>query len=293
MTETVTDQAVEQSVEDRIAARFGGLPQPEPTEEPEISVPETSQIEWEGKKYGVPKELEGAFLKNKDYTQKTQEIADERRQIQHVRELAEQAQAERAFSQSVSAEQQELAVIDAYLSQASKVDWAHMTTDQMLRQKVEIDSVKERREAVKASIDEKRGQFNDTLKTRIGELRAKAREMASKSITGFSEETEKSVRAYAASEGLSEAEIDNVLLDPRSFKVLWKASQFEKIKADTGKAVAQAERVVKPGVASERMSSQVASKLNLGKAMKGARTSGDKARIIEDHLAANFFKGHA
>ncbi len=123
----------------------------------------------------------------------------------------------------------------------------------------------------------------------MGQLRAKAREMAAKSITGFSEETEKAVRQYAVAEGFAERELDSILLDPRSFGIVWKASQFDKIKASAGKGkvVDATTRTLKPGAGSERMPAKTASQLNFNRAMKGAKTSGQKAEVIEAKLAQN------
>jgi hypothetical protein len=124
----------------------------------------------------------------------------------------------------------------------------------------------------------------------LSELRTKSRELAAKSISGYSEETEKSIYAYAKTEGLSETEIDSVLLDPRSAKVLWKAMQFDKVRAGTAKAVDSATKVVKPGATHEKMPQQVVDKLNFNKAIRKAATSGEKANLIEGRLLGMFGK---
>lgn len=57
---------------------------------------EQAEIDIDGQKYRVPKALEGAFMKNADYTQKTQEIADQRRSVEAERQalVTRQAAAE-------------------------------------------------------------------------------------------------------------------------------------------------------------------------------------------------------
>ena len=297
--ETVaTDQAPVQSVEDRIASKFGlpGKSSPATAQSAQAETPDTvesdlAEINWDGETYRVPSKLKDAFMRNDDYTRKTQEISEQRRTLEHLRELSQQAQLDKAFFGSVENEQQELAMIDAYLQQASRIDWSNMTTDQILRNKVEVDNVKERRLALKESVDSKRAKFNDEFTAKVNELRGKSREVASKSIPGFGEETEKAVRDYAMREGLTAKEIDNVLLDPRSVKVLYKAMQFEKVQAGTQKAVdsaTKADRVLKPGAASERMPNEKAAELNYRKAMNQAKNSSQKARVIEDRLAGKF-----
>ncbi len=155
-TTTATDQGEDQSVVDRIASKFG-FPGSQQADDGASAATDDStatddsefaEIEWSGEKFQIPAKLKDAFMQNADYTQKTQAIAERGRQMDHMREVAEQGMAERQFMQSVAPEQQEIAVIDAYLNQTKGIDWNKMTTDQMLRQKVEIDSDKERRQAL-------------------------------------------------------------------------------------------------------------------------------------------------
>lgn len=296
MADETTDQAQEQSVTDRIAGKFG-FPQQEETETAVAEVaaenaePDLFEVDWEdGQKYRIPAPLKDAFLRQSDYTQKTQALADERRSVDHIRETAQQANIDRVFNESIAAENQELSVIEAYLQQAGKLDWSQMSTEQMLRHKVEMDTVRERKAQLEKATQGKRAKFDQDVKAKMTELRQKAREIATKSIPGFSEEAEKALRASAKSEGLNDSEIDSVLLDPRSYRILWKAAQFDKVQSGTQKAQAaanKAEKVLKPG-ASNPMPPETAAKLNFRKAMKSAHTSGDKARVIEDRLTGIF-----
>jgi hypothetical protein len=239
----------------------------------------------------VPKGLKEAVMRTDDYTRKTQEVAEQRRSLDQMRELAQTRQLEAAFSDSISDERREISVIDAYLAQVSKLDWAQMSAEQMLRQRLEMDQIRDRKATLEKSVGEKRSKFTGDMQAKIQELRGKSKELASKSIPGFSEETEKGMRDYAKSEGLTEAEIDNVLLDPRSYKVIWKAMQFDKVKAGTQKVAAATERVLRPGAAGERMPAATAEKLNFQKAMKAAgNNSNAKARVIEQRLMGVFAK---
>lgn len=297
MTTETTDQAPVQSVEDKILDRLGLPSQAEEAAAATETTEETQQtlddafadLEWEGQTLKVPKGLKEAVMRNEDYTRKTQELADQRRSIDQIRELAQSRQMEATFAESIAPEQQEMSVIDAYLQQAAKLDWSNMTAEQMMRQRMELDQIKDRRRELADSIGAKRTKFTADMQTRLTELRGKSRELASKSIQGFSEETEKAMREYAKSEGLTEPELDNVLLDPRSYKIVYKAMQFDKVKAGTGKAQQAANRVLKPGASGERMPAETTQKLNFNKAMKAAgNDSGAKARVIEDRLVGIF-----
>ena len=301
-TET-TDQAPEQSVEDKILSRLGLPSQAEEAaaaagEPVETEIDDAfADLEWDGQTLKVPKGLKEAVMRNEDYTRKTQELAEHRRSTDQIRELAQAKALEQSFAESIGPEQQEISVIDAYLQQAQKLDWSQMTAEQMMRQKMELDTIKERRASLADSINGKRTKFTSEIQAKLTELRGKSRELASKSIQGFTEETEKAMREYAKTEGLTDPELDNVLLDPRSYKIVYKAMQFDKVKAGTGKAqqaAQRADRVLKPGAAGERLPAATAHKLNFNKAMKAAgNDSGAKARVIEDRLVGMFSKGNS
>src|SRR6185437_2626655 len=104
----MTDETPEQSAEDRIAAKFGfpGQTQTEPeTQEAAETVaeaePTEAEIEWGGEKFTIPIKLKDAFLKNEDYTQKTQELAEQRRILEQNRESIARANADFEFQQSI------------------------------------------------------------------------------------------------------------------------------------------------------------------------------------------------
>lgn len=289
--DTAIDQPEPESMESRIANSLGlgaigqGDPDAEPAEKPE---PEFAEIELDGEKYSIPAKLKDGFMKSEDYTRKTQDLAEQRRQYEHVKEIAQTASLERSFIDSIAGEREEMAVIDAYLKQTQQFNWANMSTEQMMRQKMEIDSIKERRQALDGSVRAKRQQFDETVKSKVSELKGKARELATKNITGFSEATEKSMRDYAKGEGLTEPEIDNILLDPRSFRVIYKAMQFDKVAAAAKEPVKSTKTVLKSGGTTDKMPASRAAELTFNKAMKSATTSGQKARVIEQRLANKF-----
>jgi len=288
----VAEAPKEQTAMERIASKFGfkGEDQAavEPTEAVGTEESNLADLEWDGQVLKVPKSLKDGVMRNQDYTQKTQELASQRASLDQVRTLAEQRQLDAAFGESIQPEAQELHVIDAYLAQAQKVDWANMSTDQILRQKIELDQIKERRQALQQSITDKRAAFKADMDTKISDLRQKARDIASKEIKDFSEETERGVKSFLGTQGLAEAEINNVLLDPRSYKIVWKAMQFDKLSSK--EATANVDKVLKGAPPVERMPAQVAAKLNFNKAMKKAETSGAKAQLIEQRLAQGIFR---
>ena len=69
--------------------------------------------------------------------------------------------------------------------------------------------------------------------------------------------------------------------------VVYKAAQYDKLQAEKVAAVQKAAPTVKPGP-SNPMPQAVRDKLAFHKAMKGAKTSREKALLIEKKLAGGF-----
>jgi hypothetical protein len=78
------------------------------------------EIEHEGIKAKVPKEMKDAFLRQQDYTRKTQEVAEQRRQIEAQ---AAEIQRQSAFQQQNIAEVARIVSLDSQLAEYSKIDW--------------------------------------------------------------------------------------------------------------------------------------------------------------------------
>src|SRR5690349_1139844 len=88
----------------------GEAAQPEPDE--------TEEVEHEGKKYKIPKPLKGALLMQADYTRKTQEVAEQRKQVEAER--ARFAEEQKLIAESISEFGKVQALNDA-LAQYDKV----------------------------------------------------------------------------------------------------------------------------------------------------------------------------
>jgi hypothetical protein len=298
---------------ERISASLGsqGIDLGEPSPRSEVadnSVTETGEqsnvsdgladFEWEGAALRLPKTAADVLAKaanlDKDYTQSKQKVAESQRQLEQLQALTQTQQAEMAFTQSVSAEHQEMSLIDQYLKQVQGIDWSKLSSDQMIRQKIELDQWRDRRASLAQTVNDKRAQFAQQIQARLQELRGKSRELVSKSIENFSEDTERTTREHAKSEGLTDREIDTWFMDPRIYRAFAASAQLKTIRATaaSGKQPAPANDVLRPGTAGERMPKETAQKLNFRKAMGKADSSQQKATLIEQRLAGGLFKGH-
>lgn len=257
-----TEQAPAASVEDRIASIFGGesAPQPEQVQEeppqpqtPESAdepapegveaaspEPETFELEIDGEKFTLPKKLEKGFLQEKDYTQKSQSLAEQRRALDVQLHQQRVAQFSQQFQKDTEKEHQQLQLLDWALSQP--VNWQSMTTDDAFRKKIEIDDLREQKTKLEKAIEEKRSEWGRKQQEELSKLRSSSLEAITKRIPGFNDATAKSIREHAISEGYTETEL-NSILDPRHVTTLWKAQQYDLLRSKATPAAAAAKSV--------------------------------------------------
>ena len=259
------------TVEDRLSSYFSGEPDAPQADEPQAAAetqaedaptddapvaeaeqPEAGdsdgleEIDIGGEKYRVPPKLKESFLRQEDYTRKTQEVAEQRRQIIAVQQ-AQQMEAQ--FRQATAAEYQQLAQVDAQIAQYRNLDWANLSTEQHLEARRQMDTLKEQREQATRSLGAKAQQFQQWHREQQQTMLQNGMEYLRKAIPKFDAEVVSGVKNYALGEGYTAPEIDAVN-DPRFVKLLWKAQQFDAIKAGTGKAVSQVAKappVIRPG----------------------------------------------
>ena len=295
------DQAQPQSMEDRIAAQFGiqddpepeapqEAPPPEGEEEEQVAESDDAEVEYDGTKYRVPKPLEKAILQEKDYTQKTQKLAEERRQLDYAQKSLETARIKREFDESVGPDLNRLQQMDDYLDHMTKVNLEGMASEELVKHSITLNQVERQRNALQKSIDEKRGQYGQRAQEAIQNLKAMAHDVLAKQISGFTTETVKELREHAKTLGYTEADFDMIELDPRASTMLYKAMAFDRLQASKDAAVQKASSAppgVRPG-ASNAMPQQVRDRLGFQKAMKTAKSSQDKAKLIEQEMMRRF-----
>jgi len=269
----MSDQAVEQSVEDRMTSFFSadaGQPaQPEvaqqessaseeSVEQPAIEADDAAEqpaeeadsgyeeVELDGETYRVPPKLKEAVLRQADYTRKTQEVAEASRQVQVQQQaLALQAQ----FQQATVQDQQQLQHLESQIAQYRQLDWANMDTDTLTRARHQLDTLKEQSEALRNGLSYKAQQFQaHNAQVRQQQLQ-QGIEYLRKAIPKFDADTISGLRSYAVGEGYTAPEMEQVT-DPRFVKLLYKAAEYDRLKSSQKsavEAVKKAPPVIRPG----------------------------------------------
>lgn len=202
------------------------------TDEPEVQVEsDDEEIDYEGEKYKVPKKLKDAFLRQADYTVKTQTIAEERRAF----EAAQQEFVQRQQFQSQHIERiAEVKAIDHRLEQFSKLDWNALTDAdpvQAMKLDREMRALQQQRGQHVAAITQAQEQAALQTSQATARSLAEAHATLAREITGYgTPEVMKALKATAKEIGFRDEELANVN-DPRAVKLLYEASQYRKLMA--------------------------------------------------------------
>ena len=238
-------------------------------------------------------ELTKGYSRQSDYTKKTQEISEQRKSFEEVKNQYEtevgQIQAERGhYMQSLQS------IIDGSLGKMdefSNINWEQLRQDDPIEFVAKKEEFRDKQEKINALRQEQQGaqqrQALDKQRFHAESLEREHAALIEKLPEWGKEESRKKItkdlRDYALSSGFEAEEISS-LVDHRSILVLLKARQYDQINnADVkAKKLKNKPRVIRAGsgVSKERSTASQRSKK-----MKRLRSSGhvnDAASILED-----------
>jgi hypothetical protein len=188
------------------------------TDDAEAS-PDTFVLEMDGQAHTLPIALKGAFLRQADYTRKTQELASHRR----ARE------AERAAVAEATHDRLQLAALDHQLAGFEGVDWqAYANADpdaaQALHDRFQA-LLEARGRLVQAVAQHEHGRRLQAAQDAAQAMAETGRTLA-REIPGWSPELAARLAEYALAQGVTHEELA-AASDPRVWKVLHKAYRAE------------------------------------------------------------------
>ena len=195
---------------------------------------ESEEVDYEGKKYLLPKELKEALLRQSDYTRKTQEVAEARKSFE-----AQQQQ----FQQHLQLQQQtlqdhaHLMTIEQQLEQFNALDWnAVIENDpvQAMKLQQQFNTLQNMRGQVATRIQQVQQEQLVRQQAELAKQIQSGQEVLAREIKGWSPELAKSLSAYGTNIGFSENDMASVI-DPRQVKVLHKAYLYDQLIAKQAK----------------------------------------------------------
>jgi len=206
------------------------------------------EVEHEGQVYQLPGALKGGFLRQADYTRKTQELAEHRRALEAERAaVAAHAQA----AGQADADQVRLAALDHQLAELHGVDWrefAHQDPQAAQALWSRLEAMTQTREALAQALSHHAGRRQLQAAREAAERMAQTGQVLAREIEGWSPHMAGQLVDYAQTHGVTLDEL-SAADDPRVWKILhraWLADQASQ-KDGAAKAAVQAQ-AVRPAV---------------------------------------------
>jgi hypothetical protein len=182
-------------------------------------------LEWEadGEKIRVSQdELKNGYMRQQDYTQKTQNLARDSQTLQ------QRVQQEFQAVQQLATDYGQLTQIDAHLEQFKGVDWNALKQQDPLAYNTylaEMNNLKGLRGDVVQQIEGKRQYMTQQQVQAFQQQTAEAQDHLKKVIPNFGAATLETMKKYGTNLGFSAQELAQVA-DKRMLQVLYEASQW-------------------------------------------------------------------
>ena len=247
-----------------------------------------------GEEHQIPlDELLKGYSRQSDYTRKTQELSEHRRELDAYQNQwnAEVQQIQTERQQYVAALQHVIENSMGSLDQFATIDWEALKNDNPLEYITKRDEFREAQDKVRQSQYQQQQtqqlQQQEMARTHQNVLHEEHGKLV-EALPEWSEPQSRQklstdIKAYALSQGYTQEEI-NSLIDHRSLMTLYKAMKFDKASSPdvVSKKVKNKPKVIRAG--SPRTKSEVGKQKRSAK-MKRLRSSGhvdDAASILED-----------
>lgn len=241
-------------------------PDPEPAEDAEPEAVEAdpeeaeeaeqlAEVEFEGKTYKVPPELQKGLLRQADYSRKMNEVGEKERtftqRLEQVDALAEGAD---KYAEALAQQR----AIEAQLGQFEQINWDVLEQDNPQEAaRLAVRQLK-LQQALGVAVGNARTVGEEVRNTRqklMNEARAEMDKALKKELQGWGEELGTKLTHYAMEHGFQRKTLET-LTDPAVVVALDKARRFDELQASKTAVrakVKEAPQVTKPGAPKARV----------------------------------------
>lgn len=236
---------------------------------------EAEEVEFEGKAYKVPKEIKLALLRQSDYTQKTQEVAEQRKNVEQLAQVVEQRQRVmlQTFDKAV-----ELREIKNRLSQYEQIDWQSLAANdptQATQLHIAYQQLQREAQNKNGELQQVGNQLQQLTETQRQQKLADGTQYLKTHLPDFSEKTANEIASVATKHyGITPDELKAISIDnpdARFVHVLHDAMKWRALQAAKPQAmqkVTQAPKVIKPAATPPKQRNNLAA---LDRLKKGGR----------------------
>ena len=227
-----------------------------------------------------------------DYTKKTQEVAEQRKDLEALQEqfneTTKQFQEQQQLNNLLIEDVAKVTALDQQLAQYKDVDWQQLTdSDFVEAQKLffQYNQLQQQRTDAVSQFETKRQEALTKQQQMIADQVAKGKEQLAKEIPNWSPQTTQEIIESSKDYGFTDNEL-NAIVDPRHVRVLHDAMQWRKLKSKnsvTKKKVASAKPVVKPGSKDTKKASTSANK-KLRESLRKSGKAEVASKLIEQMI---------
>ena len=259
-------------------------------QEEETQEPQRFKVKVDNEELEVTlEELQQGYSRTKDYTKKTQALAETRKTVEAERARIEEAK------QLRDTYAQRLEVIEQMLNQPSdNENLAELKESDPIGYAIRVAERSEREKQLQAVQAEKQRIAQQQSQEQQEQLKAHLANEAQKLkewIPEFKDEVKadiarKEIKAYAKSIGFSDQELANVY-DARAVQTLYKAMQYEKLMKGKGvatKKVSEAPKTLRSGAAQPQGTSEQEAVKKQFQKLKQSGNKRDAAKLFEKFI---------
>lgn len=208
--------------------------------EPSVADDEFEEVEFGGKAYKLPRELKDAVLRQRDYTRKTQEIAEMRKRLEPLVQVAEEA------SQAETQAQTELAKVAYRMEQLQSTDWSQSDQMTIMQAQIEYQALEKQAERLSATAEQARQHRLSVAQQETALRMEEGRKVLAEKIPDFANKAPRLAEHAMTKYGFSAEDLASVE-DPRFFIALNRLVDLEEQVSKQQTALKAAQKVeVKP-----------------------------------------------
>lgn len=191
--------------------------------------PDEEEVEYEGEKYKVPAKLKDALLRQSDYTRKTQEVAEIRRQAEVEKQQIAQ---EREFIQHNLKDVATVTALDQQIAQYQGVNWDQLTESdpvQAMKLERQLRNLQSQREQAASAVTQRQAHFVQVQQQEAARQLQEGQRVLQREIPGWNESLARELVDYGLKRGYAPEVLQNIR-NPQFVIDLHNSYQFTKLR---------------------------------------------------------------
>lgn len=249
----------------------------------------TEEIEYEGEKFKIPAKLKDGFLRQQDYTRKTQEVAEKAKATEALmQQIQKQGELQKAQVKILG----KIEALDEQIAQYEKVDWnALVAQDSILAQRhhIQFQSLKDQKAKAQGELKAAEDQFTaEANKVKMARLE-EGYKVLQRDIKGWGPELAQKLIQFAVHNLGWSAEAASSVTDPGVVKAVHGAYELHQLRTQkpAEKKVPAPNQTLKPQGSEARNPNQQAYEQDR-RALKSAKTVSEQMKAAERLIARKF-----